>query len=200
MAKDIKINNVTYNAVGSIVAPLSGGGSNATFVDTSDADATAADIMQNKTAYVNGSKLIGTAGSGISLPSGLAEMKSGSFKPGSDTKCSGYSISHTLAAAPKFFYVWEPSALSGGSNIYIENIVIFSVESLMEDYNQTTGLEGGKLLTFGKINGYTDVDYTLYLSTSSTRVASILGASAVQFLDVSYYFKANVTYYWIALR
>lgn len=143
---------------------------------------------------------IGTISTGMSLPLGITEMKSGSFKPGSDTICSGYAISHSLAAAPKFFYVWEPSALSGGSKNYIENIVIFNVGTLFEDYNLTTSLEGGRQLTVGKTTGYADVESTRYLGTSSTRVASILGASTVQFSDVSYYFKANVTYYWIALR
>lgn len=143
---------------------------------------------------------IGTIPTGMSLPSGITEMKSGSFRPGSDTICSGYAISHLLTAAPKFFYLWTQQGLSGGSKSYINNIVIFNITSFLEDFNQTTGLEGGKLLTVGKTTGYADVESTRYLSTSSTRVASILGASAVQFLDVSYYFKANVTYYWIALR
>ncbi len=127
-------------------------------------------------------------------------MKSGSFKPGSDALCSGYAISHTLAAAPKLFYVWTQTGLAGGSNHYIDNIVTYNIAGMDEDYNQTTSLEGGKIVSFGKTNGYADVEYTRYLSTSSIRITSILGATIVTFSDVSYYFKANTTYYWIALR
>ena len=63
MAQTITIANATYSAVPSIQCPKQGGG-NALFVDTSDANATAADIAQNKTAYVNGVKLTGTASGG----------------------------------------------------------------------------------------------------------------------------------------
>lgn len=60
MAKNVVINGVTYSAVPSVSIPLSGGGGNAVFVDTSDADATVAQIAQGATAYVNGTKLVGT--------------------------------------------------------------------------------------------------------------------------------------------
>lgn len=61
--KNIVLKGTTYNGVESITLPVSGGG-DATFVETSDADAVAADIAQNKTAYVNGSKITGTASGG----------------------------------------------------------------------------------------------------------------------------------------
>lgn len=60
MAQDIELMGATYSAVPSIQLPKSGGGL-AAFDDTTDADATAADIAQGKTAYVNGAKLVGTA-------------------------------------------------------------------------------------------------------------------------------------------
>lgn len=63
MAKNITIAGADYPSVPSIIAPITGGGT-ATFVETSDADATAADIASGKTAYVNGSLITGTGGGG----------------------------------------------------------------------------------------------------------------------------------------
>lgn len=63
MAKNITIAGADYPSVPSIIAPITGGGT-ATFVETSDADATAADIASGKTAYVNGSLITGTASGG----------------------------------------------------------------------------------------------------------------------------------------
>ena len=59
MAQNVIINGVTYQSVPSVSIPKSGGG-NATFVDTSDADATGANILNGKTAYVNGVKVTGS--------------------------------------------------------------------------------------------------------------------------------------------
>jgi len=58
MAQSVVINGVTYSDVPEVDIPLSGGGT-AKFMDTSDASASAAKILKNETAYVNGSKITG---------------------------------------------------------------------------------------------------------------------------------------------
>lgn len=63
MAQNITIAGVQYPDVPAIQVPKTGSGT-ATFVDTSDADAVAADIALNKTAYVNGIKIVGTSEGG----------------------------------------------------------------------------------------------------------------------------------------
>lgn len=51
MSKSVKINNATYENVPEVVIPLSTGTGTATFRDTTDATAVAADILSGKTAY-----------------------------------------------------------------------------------------------------------------------------------------------------
>lgn len=63
MAQNITLMGATYNAVPAVQLPKQGGGT-AQFDDTTDANATADDIMSGKTAYVNGTKLTGTASGG----------------------------------------------------------------------------------------------------------------------------------------
>ena len=58
MAQSVIINGVTYADVPEVDIPLSGGGT-AKFLDTSDGDAAAADILSGKKAYVAGSLVTG---------------------------------------------------------------------------------------------------------------------------------------------
>ncbi len=51
MAKNVIINGASYNAVPYVNIPLAGGGGNATFYETSDATAQAANILSGYSAY-----------------------------------------------------------------------------------------------------------------------------------------------------
>lgn len=59
MAQNVIINGVTYQTVPEVQIPKSGGGT-AKFSDTSDANAVAGEILDGKTAYVNGTKITGS--------------------------------------------------------------------------------------------------------------------------------------------
>ena len=63
MAQDIILNGIVLEDVPALKVPKDGGGY-AKFDDTTDADATAADIISGKTAYVDGVKLTGTGSGG----------------------------------------------------------------------------------------------------------------------------------------
>ena len=60
MAKNVVINGSNYNSVPSVQIPLQGGGGNAVFYDTSDADITAAQVASGYYAYGSSGKLQGS--------------------------------------------------------------------------------------------------------------------------------------------
>ncbi len=61
MRKNVVINGVTYNAVPQIEVPLSGGGGNAVFMETSDATLdSGGKMLASYTAYADGTKYTGS--------------------------------------------------------------------------------------------------------------------------------------------
>lgn len=88
MAKNVVINDVTYNNVPEVDIPQAGGGT-AKFYDTSGADATSNDILTGKTAFgASGSVSGGMANNGsvsgtISTKAGTVTIPSGYTSGGS---------------------------------------------------------------------------------------------------------------------
>jgi len=78
MAKNIDFMGAVFPDVPSIRLPQQGGGL-VSFDDTTDADATAADIASGKTAYVNGTKITGTASGGGATIEALNVTQNGTY-------------------------------------------------------------------------------------------------------------------------
>lgn len=141
MAQDLVIAGATYEDVPSISVPKNGGGV-ADYVDTSDANAAAEDILKDKTAYVNGEKVIGTyeGGSATLITKNITE--NGTYNASSDN-ADGYSSvsvnvpSNSYEIMNKFFtqtLEYFKSNVNGGLwhtnlSIYQINLKFFSMRN-----------------------------------------------------------------------
>lgn len=75
MSKSVKINNVTYENVPQVSIPLSTGSGTADFYDTSDATATAANILAGKDAYIGSGKVSGTMTNNGAVTGSISAVK-----------------------------------------------------------------------------------------------------------------------------
>ena len=94
MAKSVIINGVTYSDVPQVEIPLSAGSGNASFYDTSDADAGQGDVLSGKTYYKDGKKTGSMSNNGDT--SGTISTKAGTVSvPAGYTSGGTVSIDST---------------------------------------------------------------------------------------------------------
>ena len=112
MAQNITLLGASYSDVPSVELPKTGGGT-AQFDDTTDANATAADIALSKTAYVNGVKLVGTNQGGGGVDSGQVYQDGAGYIVLDDDSGGKYDPSDATATAADILYP-KTAYISGG--------------------------------------------------------------------------------------
>lgn len=212
MAQDISLLGAVYSDVPSVLLPKQGGGT-AQFDDTTDADATASDILTGKTAYVNGVKITGTGTGGggsvtqdqdgfIVLPltggggggSGL-EYESGTFTPTSDAQTYTITFSNAHDSAPMFAMVEDSDLSTVPTTSYYGCDFMSWYEMWGNPYGNIYGI---CRRTYNN-NGNTSAGNASIYSTTGLAdfVTSTTYSPSGAYTD--YYFRANRTYKWIAV-
>lgn len=104
MAKpNVKINGVTYNTVPYVQIPLSGTSGNASFYYVADADATAANILSGKKAYIGSGEVTGSmtnngsTGGSISTKNGTVTIPAG-YTTGGTVDIASAAVSDCVAS------------------------------------------------------------------------------------------------------
>lgn len=191
MAQNITLLGASYTDVPSVQLPKTGGGM-ASFDDTTDADATASDILTGKTAYVNGVKLTGTGSGGGSG----AQYASGTYTTTTKYSSTGNRAITTIATigfTPKYFlfYVDKLSDVSGTQYAVVNASANPSFGADDRAYKTVVRTSN----TSGSINGYcantswtTQTNGYLYLSNGTIYFRT----------TSSYIIEKDVTYHWEA--
>lgn len=109
MAQNVKIAGASYLNVPAIVVPKTYGGT-AAFLDTSDATASASDILSGKTAYANGTKITGTGSQGVALNYALV---GGTSQPSSPVENTIWVNTGTTITAHAFSALRPTSPVNG---------------------------------------------------------------------------------------
>lgn len=167
MAKSVIINGVTYSDVPQVEIPLSAGGGNASFYDTSDADAGQGDVLSGKTYYKDGKKT-------GSMPNNGDTSGTISTKAGTVSVPAGYTSGGTVSIDST-----EQGKIVSGNIKSGVTILGVSGDSNVVD----TTLDSGAATAASIVNGYSafvngaKVDGTATLPVisqdSTTKVLSI---------------------------
>ncbi|MBQ6765341.1 MAG: hypothetical protein IJP45_09200 [Paludibacteraceae bacterium] len=174
MAQDVVIRSVTYQDVPSVEIPLSGGGGNAVFVDTSDATlADAGNLPLGVTAYADGVKFTGTAsendssdltvsGATVTVPAGFyGSQASASVSSGSATAPSTISgtsasvstgtntitLSKTVSVTPTVSAGYVASGTAGNSDVSLTASVTTKAAATITPGTSNQTIASGTYLT-----------------------------------------------------
>lgn len=198
MAQNITLLGASYSDVPSVELPKTGGGT-AQFDDTTDANATAADIALSKTAYVNGVKLVGTNQGG----GGGLEYETGTWTPVSDIARGTISFSDSHSEPPISFAVADMT----GTNVPDGSSIIacifgnwYGAFGYPAYSSNSTAQYGATRFSYG---GISSGSQTLTSLTGETNAALSYWATSEAIYPYANsntrYWKSGRTYKWIAV-
>ena len=213
MAKNVIINNVTYQSVPCIEVPLAAGGGNAEFYDTSDATLDSGDkMLAGNTSYADGVKYTGTiasksgtditaSGDTVTVPAGYYESQqtkavaSGSATPAASisgtsatlsTGTNTLTLSKTISNTPQVTAGYVASGTAGNSNVSLTASVTTKAAATYTPGTSDQTIASGTYLTGAQtISG--DADLVAANIKSGVTIFGVAGSltSAVVSQDAS---------------
>ena len=130
-SKNIVLKGATWNGVESVDFPVSGGGT-ALYVETSDADATAADIASGKKAYVNGSLIVGSATAPVLTTKSITQ--NGTYNASSDSADGYSSVTVNVSGGGGSGLEYETGTWTPSENIARGEVLFANAHSDMPAY------------------------------------------------------------------
>ena len=185
MSQNITLLGASYSNVPSVELPKTGGGT-AQFDDTTDANAIASDILQGKTAYVNGEKIIGT-NTGSSEDGSVWQDGEGYVNldddPGTHVEVESYTVSSSGTHTAPTGYAYSPVIVPSGSATTPATSITANPSISV---NSSTGVitasvSGSKSVTPTVSSGYvtSGTSGTVSVSGSNTSQLSTQGATTI---------------------
>lgn len=163
MAQNVTVAGASYTNVPSVELPITGGGT-ASFVDTSDADATASDIASGKTAYVGGSLITGTGGGSSTVATATT----------TNSSATNTSISFSVSGEPIAFALVNTGNITLSSGYYYISSIIYDGSSCIGSYGYYKSGGGSSRYVYADSSHYsfTYSNGTLTVSSSASRSAA----------------------------
>lgn len=154
---------------------------------TGESDTTLTDAVQT---LVDG---YGQGGGGGSLPSVISKIDGGSFTLASDTAGDRQSVSHSLGVVPKGFVIWTEDELSGTvATRHIANCGA-TVINVTDRSSKHYACSGWVTILY---NGAASiVNNALY---TDAQISRIMDAQRIMWGNSLLFYKAGLTYKWLA--